>query len=599
MGRRKLIVVMLLAGVAQQPVHAQNDDVVVMRRAVAAPKITPTPTVPTDPTPATPTPSTPTPAPVPTPTVTPTPTQSNYEKVATLAILQATTLPYASANRPTYQGTLSYSTNAAGVTCRNRETRQSVSTSLCDNIANPSSVGTQTVAATYQPTHRIAVIDRQALLARSPDLTNLDAVCAQTVTFAVSGGASESWKVSCNPVDIQGDYVAFGVKSNVMLMNDPDHNRNSFPGGANYNRDIPINPHLWEGICRKVSTGEDVPLSNCSTSGPPLYVPGVVNPQTRFIYINFDDMLRIMPEHRDREAFCASTGPMQSSNNYGTVNSFSYKVRCDPHSVDMHYEYVPTRGLPTTTLTGNVHYSTDLGYDVTGPLKISTTTFPVCKDTDNGQTVDASICANIPPGRVGTFEITATYSAAYRKVLINWNDILALVPNAQVQSATCDMDVNISGTSSAGYTKFRTTCNPADLRRHHTVIATRAAPQNSFKTEKTFSQLTTTSPDFTMTQNIVVSVNGRCIDTDNGQDLGASEATGSPCLFIADSEEAKLRPYSFTISPSRKTVTFRWADILANSPNIANKAEFCARTGITILDKNYSTGASNFKMVCE
>lgn len=519
-----------------------------------------------------------------------------------MAVLQATTLPYASANRAAYQGSLSYSTNATGVICRDKTTgNPATNPAACDNLPNPPSVGTIAVAATFQPTYKIAVIDKQALLSRAPTLTNISAACSESATFAVAGGGTEAWRVSCTPADIASEYLAIGTKSNVMLMNDENDDRNAFPGAPNYNREIPINPHLWEGICRRISTGEDVAMTNCNPPETKLYVPGTINPQTRFIYIAWEDMLNVMPEHRDKAGFCSSSGTIQSNNGRGTVTNAPYKVSCDPHSVDMHYENVPTRAYPIATTTGNPTYSSDQGYDYTAPLKIDTTRLPICTDTDTGLAVDSAICANIPQGRVGNFSITATYSPAYRKVLINWDDILALVPNALLKTTVCDMDVNISGVSNAGSTVFRTTCNPEGIRRHHKKVPTSAYHPGSFLTQfSSTTSLGSSAPNFTMTASINVSVSKvECVDTDNGTSVGQANTTNSPCFYLAENEESKLRSYSFRVSPSSKTITLRWSDVLANSPGVTNRAEYCGKTGITLYTSGYSSFVDGFKMACD
>jgi hypothetical protein len=594
----------------------RTDDLIIMRRIIARPNptVTPTPAAGTSTPTPTPTPTdtpTPTPTATSTPTPDPTPTPSQYEKVATQAILQVKTLPYPSVNKPTYTDTLDYSTNASGVVCRDKTTMKAATNpAACDGLDNPPSVGTQTITATFQPTLKIAVIVRQDLLGKAPDLTNMDAVCAQATGFNATGGNAEGWKVSCNAADLTAasDYKAIGIIANAMTMRDDNFNRASFPGSADYAIPIPINPRLDVGLCRQISTGQNVDLSKCVTTGPGLYVPGTISPGLRTAYIPRDEMYKIMPEitAQGMATLCSSTLSMVSSNGY-TTQAYTHRVRCDADSLRNHYEMLPSRAYPTASYPNLTAYATDTGSDYTAPLTINTSQNPVCTDTDTGNavpTADQVVCDNIAKPKIGQIKITGTYSAAYRRVFFNWEDLVAIAPaadNASNKTAACAMDISVYNPQNSGYATFKTTCNMADLRRHHVKVATNAYNSGSFLTTKGYYSDINTGPDFTMMQNVNMSVsNPKCRDTDNGAILAANaNSVGSPCQYLAESSETQLRQYEMRVSPVNKTITVRWSDLLANSPNLTNKAEFCGKTGVYLYTTNYTNSVNTYKMVCD
>lgn len=605
---------------AAAPVAAQrNDDVVVMRRTIADPNmrrpsptptpaqsVTPTPAVTTTPTP-TPTPSGPSVSPTPTPAATPAPSQSPsptpppYEKVATIARLQTPMLPYASANRTTYESSLSYSTDAGGVLCRDVATRTVASSpSACDDVPNPASVGTQTITATFQPTLKVAVIDRQSLLARSPELTNMTSVCAENTLFNVTGGLSEKWRVSCDPADLKGasDYVAVGISAIAGTTSNNNYAQAASQTLPDYQLQIAVSPWGSDTLCRQISTGLNVAIGNCSTARPGFFMGMTVNPRMRAVYVSRDAMIQAIPEitPANLNKFCQSTVSILSYTT-GNTEVLNHRVRCDPDALRDHYAIVPTRAYPTSAYPGVSNYSGDTGTEYTAPLPINVNNYPVCVDTDTGQATPASealACENLPKPK--GFTVSGTFSGAYRRVLFNWDEVAAKVPaanNATNKANACAMDIQVYNIQGSGSTTFKTTCDPEDIRRHHVKDPFQALVPSYFSTTATYNQIRSGSPDFTMTQNISLNIGYKCRDTDTNKII----ADTSKCDWLATPENMKPYAYTMRVSPTGKTITFRWSDLIDRAPNVANKTAFCSAENVELVSSTGRIGG--YRMVCE
>lgn len=580
--KTRLLAAGFIAIVAASQVEAQ--DVIVMRRVVTQTPANPGTPEPTDPGTGTPTPGTEEPTPPPSPTPSP---SAEYEKIPTKAVLQAQTLPYASTNRPVYSGGLTYSTNAAGVMCRNIKTGYtSPSQYGCDGLPNPPSVGTHTISATFIPAYHVAVINRADITGIANTIDNADAVCSQSVSFAVAGGPSESWVVSCNANLATSGYAKIVTGIQVGNFTDTDYIRATQPGGANYPKDMYITPMSF--ICKDVASGQTVANSYCSNLNlPTTMLPAEVNPQQRSIYLDWNEVLKVYPQVENQATECSKNLIVSTYESGGAYRNFNYKMRCDANAVRNHFQWIATHAWPTDS------YPVDPqpGANVVGPIRFTMSGF--CQDTDTGQQAsDATYCENIPKGQIDIQTLQGEYNANYRKAYFNLADLVAIAPQLTEAAKTQACKQVFKQRKGNGSTDYTATCNREDVRMHHRKVANRVVLPLGYSV--TGNGINSSNADFTMMQNL--SFGSQCVDTDNGQVVD----NNTYCLYMnneVNGGDAGTRQVSMRFSPSAKTISVRWADVIAGSPGIENKTAWCSQTNINV-DSGSNT-VINWKRICD
>jgi len=550
-----VLIAMLMASAASATVV--QSDVVVMRRVITRPNPT-TPPVVTPP--VSPPVSTPTPDPSPTPAPT-----ATFAWEPLLAV---------NPNQSAGSGTWLVDTTTSP-RCFDVATGLTVSQSSCLNVAKPSSIAVFGVPATLSRNLRRVSIDRAAVLARAPTITNIESLCADAVVFVNVEGVGQPWRVSCDPETTREHYeryatTAFAVAGQTVPVD-----------GVGV---LQTATHLAAVGCRDTDTGGVAsPSSLCDhfPNGPTLGyfdIPIKGSVDLHRIEYDWDALLAKAPGLVNRTAWCSSSLSVLPE---GTTTAQDWSIGCTPGYARNHYErYVSTLSFSGTD---NVLPLTQ-GVSAVG-------SGAACRDTDTGTDVAASICQFLRSTvGAGTFRVpVAGYSVNLRKVAFDRAVIRSMVSNDAAATALCGgKTVSVRATATAtgtDYVNYTTTCSLDNVREHYEVVAQSVGFDTTSKLRLPGDGLLS-----------MVAFAPACRDTDASANNRLSSYTG--CSNFPSNFEATFGiPYD--LRPESHQIRIRRSDIRAHAPYATNleSTGMCANESLPIYYEGvYSSG---WQIVCD
>lgn len=558
--RRSLIAVAALSCVSSAVMAqvATTDDVVVMRRPIAAPKVrqdtgpvTPTPGVTPTPTPVeTPTP-TPDPTPEPTPTPTPTPTSAyrkGYERIST-------------ASTTGVWGSGVVSMRGLGLRCFD-ESAQSVDMSLCQ--ASPEAQEYRTVPVTGgSQAYRTIIMTPADMLGAFPFANNVETVCKGAARIG-----NASWKLRCDPSLIGGRYAWFPTHATWAPQLQDVRSSQVYK----------LRPHSSYFVCYDTQTGVPAPdQSVCSVIPKPtddIEIPAQFDSDMRVIQADYDSVASVMA-YGDPDAICATTGI--SFNPGPGIAAQTWRVSCDPDFLRNHFKRVATTvtniSSQTVPLTGS------------GAYQITTAAAGLeCIDTDTGQpSAESWRCTYMPTGPDGGFfDVPSIFESQLRVVEFDWNWLLQKAPGLTNRDSFCNRAYSVKPGTSTVTQSWTLKCDPGAARIHY---------------ERYASSITTVAGNY----NILPLANGlslnatgiKCRDTDTGTDTADTN-----CTYLSKGAlEGVFQTPIIGFSRNLRRVALVEADLRALAPNQAQVDTFCNGASLNLREEGSSANIS-YRLAC-
>jgi hypothetical protein len=528
--------------------------------------------------------------------------RNHYQRVATRAQVASPALPYASAGKPNYAGDVEIATNAGGVICRDTDTgRPATDATWCDALANPPEIGVFRQSATMSPSFRTIVLDRAAVLAKAPNVANMDEVCQSGFWRYGANSLQEYWFVRCDPAAISARYVKVATSASPVTVQTTDSAKFLALGRADFAGSLSFTTAGSGVVCRDTTTGQPATdTTRCNAlANPPsvgtMTVNATFSPSFRTVVFNWDDLLAQSPELTNKAQVCANAGSTVPIALNGT--SFAtYKISCDPASIRAHYEKVATTAIPNTPPRTQTYATVSGGGSTTftSPYEVNTLTNVKCRDTDTRTFVTGGQCDYLAnPSSVGQIPVTATFLPATRRMYINWNDIKARAPEI-TDNSICSSTVSVYGTDSSTGANYRITCNADDVRMHYEKIPTYAQASATVATQKYSVVVGGAGDPFDGRLSVHTLSSVSCRDTDT-----RATATGM-CDYMPNPASIGVFNLDATFSPQTRRVYVDWTKVSAIAPTIANQTGFCSG-GMTmsVYGSDYpSNSATTYTVTC-
>lgn len=513
----------------------------------------------------------------------------HYEKVATLAMIQAPTLPYPSVDKPKYQYDLSFSTNAGGIKCRDTDTGEFVSSSLCDYLPDPTGVGTVTVQATYSPPHRIAVFNRDDISAKAPGVSVYS--CNSSMSVKVTGGTNEWWGFSCNPADISGVYVKVpyagypfqGTSYKAVERGFVPATQLSTTDMQPWTDTMPV---TVTAACMNTTTGKVVAYDTnygseyqkycLSLANPPSVktynIKASYHPYFRKALIDPEDLMSQVSQVTAAQ-LCGKTFTLVPGKNPGYNQPYEsdWKTTCNPDDVVDNYVrkiskiYAgdignafggPSTGKPLMTMQLPTRYST---------------TNTICLNKTTGIEVAIDKCGYMSyPVEADLPKISVTLQPAYRKVLVDMAEVRSKFPytinfGKQTEAEFLQSQPYISSVTVPGVTKsesWRMTTNPDDMIIKHEVVNYSIGYRFL---DAPSGRLALSGASYDTDVQVYNSQYGcRILATGAISLIDTQSSLGSCAYFPLQTGD---RPLRVTLNPSNKTMLVKRSNFMAVFPN--------------------------------
>lgn len=508
-------------------------DVVVMRRIVAEPKGAPTPP---DPTP----PVTPAPGPTPSPTPDPTPMPTgNGEWRATT--LNAKNLDSTSATTAII--------NVGGEKCFDIDNGEELDASSCAEKPRDAIAGERVVTALVSVPLKTVFVDVDDLVSLMPKIANLDAFCASSTRVS-----SSNYAVQCdsNPETLQYTRVPISIRTSTGSLSDQA-----------------IRITVYNTACMEAATGEVVDIPGCTSlpATKPFDIPAAFSEPLRTLVIDRTDLEQRLPYVTNMDSLCTST-----TNIATPEGNRSYKVRCDPAEIEMHYEKQPTI---VSSVTQNFPFEN-------GAYQVSTQSSGIrCFDTrTNEEAADQTKCAWLPnPAYAGILSLTSKSNIDNKTVVINPEELTAIAPKIKNLDAFCSSSATVRRNSLNE--TWRVRCNDSDLTvAFETYIKSLAAlSTNSTSAGASNSRQYSGSG----TYKYAVSSVG-CRDLHSGIEVNTSNCSS----LLSQDKINDIKTVSvISESINLRTIAVSKAEIEAISPEAAAVSNVCKRTVYIWVGNNF------------
>ena len=446
-----------------------------------------------------------------------------------------------------------------GVKCYNAG--QVVNAGQCANSAPAQGTGNRTVPALLNPVKRTVVIDESAVTAVTGGLTGN--ACAATTRRG-----SQAWKVSCNPDD-RTIPDAVRLATSVTAVADQTMTNGTlgvlFDGIRCYDRDNAI----VTGDCSTMPIGGTVGAATLKAT---------MREELRTLLIDPDEV-SAASWPVDTQTICSSSVRMSTAQ-----GSQTWKVRCDPAEITVHYQKYPTMAYVTETVVPGTRYLVD-----------TASSGVRCLDTDTGQLAsNQSKCDYLPaPSNVGLLSVPMASNATTRTVAVNRQDILALAPSVTNLDQFCmgRTPVIAAGAKQSWYMR----CGIDDVnRQYEKTVAEISDPMGTAGGWSNPSNYSDAIRAKTYTTNRSAMTIGIYSITcwDKANDNKAVDQ--AQCTYLAD---GPVHRGSFDVpaaySANMRTVVIDRADVQAYAPNLTD-AQLTA-----LCTTSYTIAGGTWKVRCD
>ena len=496
--------------------------------------------------------------------------RNHYVRVATtVSNVSSQTVPLMGAS--TYQ----VATHLSGIACIDTETgKPAASSSVCAYLPQDATFGYFDIPTTNNAELRKIAFDWDALIARSPNLTNKDAWCSRIVSVRPNGGTAVDWTISCDPDSTRNHYERYVSTLGTV--------------GSAYNV-MPLQALAINGtgvLCRDTDTGADTASTHCaylSKGGIEgrFSVPIVgASAVLQTVVLDEAAFRAVAPTKAIADSWCSGTMSVNVRSSPADSSYDVFKVSCNPDDVREHYEKVVSTIAVATSTSNILPMSDGIAYRMASYK---------CRDTDlpaGSALLPASACANFPTTGLGEMRVPVSSESQLRALNINRSDLAKAFPYATNVDAMCGVNISIRQNATATTsTSYKVNCeNPEALRVHYESAIRSFSPSSS-----SYNRLPLTSFSFD-------SDTTGCRDTDSASVYKDAASTTS-CAYLAAGVQTKFSVPVVAYDTTAKTITLSRSAIAAQTP-WAPMTSFCT-TGTFSVYSSTSTAISGWKLICQ
>lgn len=339
-----------------------------------------------------------------------------YLRVATQAVINGANTGKPIGNgKPDFVSTMTSSVSQQ--ICRDTATGQpSADSTRCNTLP---ALGPYQIPATFSPSYRVALVNRTDVLAKMPEITNLESFCSGQITATGSDLANASYSLSCNPESIRLHHQ----KTPSRITPSQYKIGTNVDGRPNETIEWSFNT-TYDPLCVDTDTNPPTVLANNSKCayladpanyGQNVKLTGTFSPSYRKLYVPASELQRIAP-------FINLTNACKEQFTSGDYKSWN--MTCNPEDVRVHHQKIIHR--VTIAYAGTATLKS-------GPVKLASNEF-ACRDTDEGKgNVADTFCQYMANPPIPSANIPVTRSDEAAKTLwVSRSNILSLIPTLDI-----------------------------------------------------------------------------------------------------------------------------------------------------------------------